>query len=536
MVENEIQQELLQILDEVLLSKETLIGDDVYHIYQKFVSMKQQAPDGMKIELFRAVRNFMKEKIAKNLYLDALFLSRFLIVKSQLLPESFFDIADCLFELDCRDLALDFLKLYEKKEDNKPLRFITLANFYNLKLKDYKLAIKYYEQYLKIDRTKSVIYTILGSLYAKAYGEISLKDQVYCYEKAYELKPDDRLIHKCLAFGYEKLKDLQKAKKFYQKLVENNPTETDLYNYGGFLISCGEFVEGHKYFTHRFLVDDVNLEYPVKFSPDKKWNLCSDISDKILMVHYEQGFGDSIMYCRFLPFLNNIAKKVIFVVQDELVDLIKSSVLISDSVEVVSSEEDVSNIEYDYHMALLDVPYVLKSSADNLPFENGYLEVLDKDLKKYQKKYIKSSNRLKVGISCSGNKGANYNGRDIDFVRFKKLLKLDADFYLLQKDVVDCDDISNLGGTFKTFTDTACAVQSMDIVISTDNVILNLAGALGVKTIGLFNNQTNFRWFKLNEENVGWYRSVKPLQAEIQDNWSDVLSQVMNILCDEIKV
>lgn len=109
---------------------------------------------------------------------------------------------------------------------------LSLGNFYNLQLKDYRPQIKFYEQYLKIDETKSVIYTILAGLYAKEYGEFSLKDQVYYFEKAYRLKPEDRLILHGLAFGYEKLGDINNARKFYQKLLENNPTNTDYYNYG----------------------------------------------------------------------------------------------------------------------------------------------------------------------------------------------------------------------------------------------------------------------------------------------------------------
>ena len=93
-------------------------------------------------------------------------------------------------------------------------------------------------------------------------------------------------------------------------------------------------------------------------------------------------------------------------------------------------------------------------------------------------------------------------------------------------------EIFDLGLTFKDFTDTAEAIKNMDLVISTDNVILNLAGALGVKTIGLFNKQTNFRWFKLDDDNVGWYKSVKPLQADIQDDWGPVFSELVNIVAD----
>ena len=75
----------------------------------------------------------------------------------------------------------------------------------------------------------------------------------------------------------------------------------------------------------------------------------------------------------------------------------------------------------------------------------------------------------------------------------------------------------------------------MDLIITTDNVILNLAGALGVKTIALFNKETNYRWYKTEGENVGWYESVKPLQNEIQNDWNEVFSKLLNLVCEFLK-
>ena len=86
-------------------------------------------------------------------------------------------------------------------------------------------------------------------------------------------------------------------------------------------------------------------------------------------------------------------------------------------------------------------------------------------------------------------------------------------------------------GDFKGF-----ALKNMDIVISTDNVILNLAGALGVKTYGLFNKYPNFRWFNLKGDNVGWYNSVTPLQVEENNCWADVFSELTEILNNFDKV
>lgn len=524
---------ILPRLDKLILSNSENISEETFGIYKKFQPMKQNAPIGMKNELFRAVRNFIVEKFSKDEKADTLLLSRFLVVKAELVAGDLSILAECVANFEQFDLALDFLKFYEEKESNLPLKLLTLGNFYNLKLKDYKKAIKYYEHYLKIDETKSVIYTILASLYAKAYGDLSLEDQVRYFEKAYKLKPNDRLVLHGLAFGYEKLKNLKMANKFYEKLIQNNPTETDFYNYGAFLISCGEFESGHNYFTHRFSTGDKNLEYPISYAPEKRWNLKSDISDKVLLIHYEQGFGDTFMYCRFVPMMKNLAKQVIFVVQDSLYDLIKNSKIISDGVMVVP-ECQSENLEYDLHMALLDTPFVLKISAQNLPLCEKYLEVEDDKVKVYADKYLNKSNRIKVGICLHGNKNANYKGRDLELSKMQELFNLkDVEFYLLTEDKeTEIQNLIPLGETFETFTDTACAVKNMDVVLSTDNVILNLAGSLGVKTLGLFTKYPNFRWFKLSGNDVGWYKSVRPVQIEDFDCNSALVSNLINYISD----
>lgn len=524
---------ILPRLDKLILSNSENISEETFGIYKKFQPMKQNAPIGMKNELFRAVRNFIVEKFSKDEKADTLLLSRFLVVKAELVAGDLSILAECVANFEQFDLALDFLKCYEEKESNLPLKLLTLGNFYNLKLKDYKKAIKYYEHYLKIDETKSVIYTILASLYAKAYGDLSLEDQVRYFEKAYKLKTNDRLVLHGLAFGYEKLKNLKMANKFYEKLIQNNPTETDFYNYGAFLISCGEFESGHNYFTHRFFTGDKNLEYPISYAPEKRWNLKSDISDKVLLIHYEQGFGDTFMYCRFVPMMKNLAKQVIFVVQDSLYDLIKNSKIISDGVMVVP-ECQSENLEYDLHMALLDTPFVLKISAQNLPLCEKYLEVEDEKVKVYADKYLNKSNRIKVGICLHGNKNANYKGRDLELSKMQELFNLkDMEFYLLTEDKeTEIQNLIPLGETFETFTDTACAVKNMDVVLSTDNVILNLAGSLGVKTLGLFTKYPNFRWFKLSGNDVGWYKSVRPVQIEDFDCNSALVSNLINYISD----
>lgn len=512
-LDGKIPQNLLTTFDAELLSKiENNITSEAADVYSKFQPMKQDAPDGMKNKLFSTIRNFALEQSANNKFIDALVLYRFLIVKSKLLSEDYFFIAENWENLGKHNLSEKFLDLYSKYEENKPLMFITLGNFYNLTKKDYKTAIKYYEKYLHIDKTKSVVYSITANLYGKAFGDNTLETQIQYLLKAYRLNPQDRGVLHALAFNYEKLGAKQNAKKFYLELLNNNPTDNDYYNYGAFLISCGEFVEGHKYFQAR----STNIEL------QNKWDLSSDISDKTLLIHYEEGFGDTIMYCRFVPFMKNFAKKIVFLVQDELFELIKNSPIIAEGIEITT---DLAHIEYDVSMGLLDTPYVLKTIAEKLPFTDKYLEAGTKKIRK-------SDDKLKVGIAYHGDNSANYPGRDLDLSKFNSLANFDhIELYSLQYGEESSNPkIISLGKNFKDFTDTARAITNMDIVVTTDNVILNLAGALGVKTIGLFNKQTNYRWFKLDGEDVGWYESVKPLQADAQDDWTPVFSKLISLL------
>jgi hypothetical protein len=238
------------------------------------------------------------------------------------------------------------------------------------------------------------------------------------------------------------------------------------------------------------------------------------------------------MYCRFVPMLKGLAKNVIFVVQDEVYDLVKSSKIMK-GIKVISAKEDLAKVKYDFHMALLDTPYVLKIRPNTIPNVQGYLSVASAKVKAYAKENINPTKKIKVGIAYQGDKSANYNGRDIDFTRFNRLFGLEGfEFYSLTKEVVESEKVVALGDTFGDFTDTACAIKNMDLVISTDNVILNLAGALGVKCYGLFNKHPNFRWYQLKGENVGWYESVKAIQVEENNCWTTVFSELINLLCE----
>ena len=91
--------------------------------------MKQEAPDSMKVNLFTTIRNFAKDLISNKIFIEAFVLYRFLIVKSELIPDDYSTIAENLVKINAPKLAKNFMTIYATKEQNKVLMFF---KFYNL--------------------------------------------------------------------------------------------------------------------------------------------------------------------------------------------------------------------------------------------------------------------------------------------------------------------------------------------------------------------------------------------------------------------
>ena len=89
------------------------------------------------------------------------------------------------------------------------------------------------------------------------------------------------------------------------------------------------------------------------------------------------------------------------------------------------------------------------------------------------------------------------------------------------------NNIKILKKDLNNFAQTAAVIENMDIVVSTDNVILNLAGAMGKKTLGLFNWYYEYRWYDLTGEDVGWYTSVKPFINPSINDWQSSVTRVV---------
>ena len=444
------------------------------------------------------------------------------------------NIGLCMKSIGNADLAIKFLKRFEEISPDKEDVYVYLADLTYTDIKDNRKAIEYYEKALEKNPNNFSIYNMLGHLYSTCYQDKYKDKQIEYLTKAYELAPNNRIVVKNLAYVLGKFDEVQKADEFYAKLMYLSPTHSDLHAYGAYLVRHQRFAEGFKFLQHRFQKEDLNnVAFPqLLTTKKKKWNIKFDIKDKRILVHFEQGFGDSIMFVRFIDELKKMCKAVSLVVQRQLVDLFKDSKL---GVEIYT-EEQIPSINYDYWIPMMDLPIVCETKPSTIPKAGGYLKVPKAKINAYKKQYINDNDKIKIGICYEGTLASKETDRDIPLSYLYPLMKLpDVEVYSFQVDdltnqmdrVPPDANLIRLGRTFKNWEDTACAMNCMDFMVSTDNGVMNLAGALGIKTFGLFNRIVEWRWFKVEGEDIAWYKSIKPFQCPTSGEWETPVSKVM---------
>lgn len=440
----------------------------------------------------------------------------------------------CMKALENPELALEFFKSYEKVTGDGKDIYEYIGDVLYGDFKRNEEAIEYYEKALEFKKDSYALYNMLGHLYSTVYQD-KLKDKQIGYlTKAYELAPDNRVVVKNLAYVYGKFHEEEKADEFYAKLMYLNPTHSDLHSYGAYLVRHKRFIEGFKFLQHRFQKEDLgNIGFPEAFKDkSKRWNSRTKLEDKHVLVHFEQGFGDSIMFIRFANLIKSRCKKLSVAVQPSLLDLFKDSNLGID----LYTEQEAKELDYNCVIPMMDLPILCKTTPETIPYAEGYLNVPERKIRAYRKEHIKDSSKFKIGIAYEGTLSSKETDRDIPLKYLYPIMQLpNVEVYSFQVDDLtnQMDEVPEeyglirLGKTFKNWEDTACAMKCMDLMITTDNGVMNLAGALGIKTFGLFNTITEWRWFKTDGEDIAWYKSIKPFKCPTSRAWDIPVAEII---------
>jgi hypothetical protein len=246
------------------------------------------------------------------------------------------------------------------------------------------------------------------------------------------------------------------------------------------------------------------------------WLGDSHIKSKTILIHAKQGLGDTLMACRYIPMLASQGAKVIAEVQPPLKSLLKNLDGIS---LLIAKGETIPH--FDVHCPIMSLPLAFKTTMQTIPAKVPYLVVPKDSIEKWRPKL--NGAEIKVGIAWAGN--PNYPQDSDRSILLKNILPIlgvkGARFFSLQKDLRHGDkeilavnsEIVRLDQEINDFEDTAAIMMSLDLVISSDTSIVNLAGALSRPTWVLLSFNPDWRWL-LDRSDSPWYPTARFIQAD----------------------
>ncbi|MGE5499104.1 MAG: glycosyltransferase, partial [Syntrophothermus sp.] len=298
---------------------------------------------------------------------------------------------------------------------------------------------------------------------------------------------------------------------------------------GEALLMNGNFSEGWKEYEWRTGRKDFGLR---KFNKPLPAN--TDLTGRRVLVYAEQGIGDALQFARYLPMLKELGAYIIFECDKAIIGLMRSIKEIDELIERNLAE--APDIKYDYDIPLLSLPLYFNTTIENVPAQVPYLFPDDESAEKW-KRLIPSSDKLKIGIVWAGSPThSNDRHRSVRLKQFLSLFSIpDTEFYSLQKGfpVIQLRDyqlfVRNLDDYINSFSDTAAAINQLDLVIAVDTSVAHMAGALGKNIWLLTPYVPDWRWM-LDREDSPWYPSMKLYRQPEVFNWNAAFAKIKSDL------
>jgi tetratricopeptide (TPR) repeat protein len=320
------------------------------------------------------------------------------------------------------------------------------------------------------------------------------------------------------------------ALECFERVIQLDPNHAQShFEAGTILLSLGHFERGWKEYEWRLKLKSFTGSTPRFEQPI--WD-GKNLNGRRILLHCEQGFGDTIQFCRYARLVAELHGDVILGCPDELRSLMEN---VRGVRQVVTSR--LNHPDFDTYAPLMSLPGLLGTRLETIPCEVPYLHARGKAT--LSPPWVKPSSAFKVGLVWSGSP-ENLTGRyrSLGLESLAPLLQMPGlDWYSLQyggaadelKAAEFAGRIENLGARFRSFDDTAEAIGELDLIISVDTAVAHLAGALGKRVWTLLSSEPDWRWMRQREDSP-WYPTMRLFRQTDPRDWENVVRQVKEAL------
>jgi len=381
--------------------------------------------------------------------------------------------------------------------------------------------------------------------YPEAYNNlgVALKEQgrpeeaAACCRRALELRPDyaDALIN--LGAALKAQGKLEEAVGCYRRALELKPDSAEAHFSValGQLLS-GDFARGWPEYRWRWQTKPFA---PRSFS-QPLWD-GSSLKGKTILLHAEQGLGDTIQFIRYAALVKRRGATVAVECQNALLPLLAGCAGID---RLIGHGADLP--AFDVHAPLLSLPEIFQTSLENVPADIPYLFAPAALVAQWRQRLSKLAG-FKLGICWQGS--PSYRGdryRSIPLAQFAPLARVPGVCSISLQKGVGSEQLRELGDRIPVvdfdreldeaagpFMDTAAILMNLDLVVSCDSAVAHLAGALGVAVWVALPLAPDWRWL-LHRSDSPWYPTVRLFRQQQLGDWPGVFGEIQQALCERV--
>ncbi|PPD52176.1 MAG: hypothetical protein CTY10_09690 [Methylotenera sp.] len=395
-----------------------------------------------------------------------------------------------------------------------------------------KEALACFDTAIALNENSALAYQKRGELFTRINRA---DDAILDYEKALSIDGNLYQYYFAVAFAYRSLGRLDDALEYYRLwgrlgAGKRNKQDQAIADFSESMIWLlkGHYQLGWQLYEGRWIA--VSSKHFRNFK-QPLW-LGEDISDKHILLHAEQGYGDTLQMFRYVEFVASRAARVTLEVNGPIQRLLKNNT----SVEVINKENALP--DFDVQCPLMSLPLAFKTTIETIPAIKKSFKA-DKETEviwaqKVQQKTGVSPQKRNIGFVATGNmKHSNDLARSLSFEQVVKFLPQNANLFCLQKEFrpdnakfLDRNKhIHYFGKQLGDFADTAALIACMDLVITVDTSVAHLAASMGKPTWIMLPFAPDFRWL-LDRNDSPWYPSVKLYRQTKLGDWDEVLQRI----------
>ncbi|MGH9663569.1 MAG: tetratricopeptide repeat protein [Bryobacteraceae bacterium] len=418
-------------------------------------------------------------------------------------------------------------------------------------------ALKAYREALRWRPAYAEAHNNLGVL-LQAYRR--LDEAVREYREAIASAPGSVDARYNLGLLLQERGELDEAAETYEQLLERKPDHTEsINNLGNVLLALGHPEEAMDAYWRALTIDPVFAE--------ARWNIAvvqlllgryqqgwrgyewrfrqkhyvprpfdrplwdrKPLNGRRILLHAEQGLGDTLQFIRYAPLVKALDGVVIVECQEPLVDLLATAPGIDERIARGETYPD-----YDCQAPLLSLPHLLGTTLATIPHEVPYLKADPDRVERWGKAIKQHTGKapsLRVGLTWSGNPDHKMNRfRSLDRDALRTLENIPGvTLFALQKGEAALAQAASLNmvsleSPSTNLCDTAAIVANLDLIVSVDTSIAHLGGALGKPVWTLLAFAPDWRWL-LDREDCPWYPSMRLFRQSRRGDWSGVMARV----------